>query len=40
VSGDLKRYDQKHAPGWSRVYARVLQGGVVESGMAIRHFGA
>ena len=35
VSGDLKRYHQRHHPGWSRVYARVLRGGVLEVGMPV-----
>jgi MOSC domain-containing protein YiiM len=29
VSGDLQRYHQTHRPGWSRAYARVLEGGTV-----------
>src|SRR5581483_2091197 len=29
VSDDLKRYHQDHFPGWSRVYARVLEEGDV-----------
>src|SRR5207244_4281869 len=27
VGGDLRRYHQEHAPGWSRVYARVAREG-------------
>ncbi len=33
VSGDARRFDQAHRPGWSRVYARVLREGVLEPGM-------
>lgn len=33
VMGDLERYHQDHRPGWSRVYARVLQGGRLAPGM-------
>ena len=36
VSGDLARYAQKHRPGWSRVYARVLREGRVRPGDAAR----
>ena len=34
--GEFTRISQKLHPGWSRVYARVLQGGEVETGQAIR----
>jgi len=30
--GDYSRISQKRNPGWSRVYARVLQGGIVRPG--------
>jgi MOSC domain-containing protein YiiM len=30
--GDISRISQKANPGWSRLYARVLQGGVVRPG--------
>ncbi|MGA6829285.1 MOSC domain-containing protein [Nitrospira sp. NS4] len=30
--GEFKRISQKHHPGWSRVYARVLREGVVRAG--------
>jgi len=33
--GEFKRISQKLNPGWSRVYARVLRGGVVRSGDAV-----
>ena len=36
VSGDMKRYHQEHFPSWSRVYARVLRGGSVAAGDAVR----
>lgn len=36
VSGDTKRFHQEHAPGWSRVYARVVRGGVLRPGDPIR----
>ena len=36
VKGDVKRFHQDHAPGWSRVYARVLKGGHLEPGMPAR----
>ncbi|RMF42597.1 MAG: MOSC domain-containing protein, partial [Anaerolineae bacterium] len=32
---DILRVSQKHAPGWSRVYARVLQEGVIRIGDAV-----
>lgn len=32
VSGDLFRYRQEENPGWSRVYARVLVGGMLRVG--------
>jgi len=35
VGGDLTRYHQEHRPGWSRVYARVLEGGLVKVGDAV-----
>lgn len=34
VSGDMKRIDQAHSPGWSRVYARVVRGGTLATGMS------
>jgi MOSC domain-containing protein YiiM len=33
--GDITRISQKVNPGWSRLYARVLQGGVVRPGDAV-----
>ena len=36
VRGDTKRFHQDHAPGWSRVYARVLRGGRIAPGMPAR----
>jgi MOSC domain-containing protein YiiM len=33
--GDISRISQKTNPGWSRLYARVLQGGVVRPGDAV-----
>ncbi|MBI3743039.1 MAG: MOSC domain-containing protein [Chloroflexi bacterium] len=36
VSGDLKRYHHEHNPGWSRVYARVLTGGLLRVGDPVR----
>jgi MOSC domain-containing protein YiiM len=36
VSGDLARYDQSHAPGWSRAYARVLREGVLRRGDVVK----
>ena len=30
--GEYERISQKHNPGWSRVYARVLREGVVKPG--------
>lgn len=36
VCGDKKRFHQDHSPGWSRVYAKVLQGGRLEPGMPAR----
>lgn len=30
--GDVSRIAQKHHPGWSRLYARVLAGGVIRPG--------
>lgn len=32
------RISQKVHPGWSRVYARVLQGGMLEAGQAVEFF--
>jgi MOSC domain-containing protein YiiM len=32
---DINRIHQDHNPGWSRLYARVLQGGVVKPGDAV-----
>lgn len=34
--GEYNRISQKHNPGWSRVYARVLSEGVVKSGDEVR----
>ncbi|HEY7531278.1 MAG TPA: MOSC domain-containing protein [Nitrospiraceae bacterium] len=31
-NGEFKRISQKKHPGWSRLYARVLQGGIVRPG--------
>ncbi|MEA3201976.1 MAG: hypothetical protein QOE90_3404 [Thermoplasmata archaeon] len=36
VSGDLTRYDQRSAPGWSRTYARVLREGMVRVGDVVK----
>jgi len=33
--GEISRISQKANPGWSRLYARVLQGGVVRPGDAV-----
>jgi MOSC domain-containing protein YiiM len=33
--GDSRRVSQKRHPGWSRVYARVLQGGAIHRGDAV-----
>jgi len=33
--GEISRISQKTNPGWSRLYARVLQGGVVRPGDAV-----
>jgi MOSC domain-containing protein YiiM len=33
--GDISRISQKANPGWSRLYARILQGGVVRPGDAV-----
>jgi MOSC domain-containing protein YiiM len=35
VGGDFSRISQKLHPGWSRVYARVLEAGVVRSGDSV-----
>lgn len=35
LNEDFSRISQKVNPGWSRVYARVLQGGVVRPGDAV-----
>ncbi|HUR69214.1 MAG TPA: MOSC domain-containing protein [Candidatus Thermoplasmatota archaeon] len=35
VGGNVKLYAQDHRPGWSRVYARVLQEGRLEPGQRI-----
>ncbi len=35
VGGDFSRISQKLHPGWSRVYARVLEEGVVRSGDSV-----
>lgn len=35
LNGDIMRMDQQLHPGWSRVYARVLQGGTIRPGDAI-----
>jgi len=32
LNGDFKRISQKRHPGWSRLYARVLSEGLVQSG--------
>lgn len=34
--GDYSRVSEKRHPGWSRVYARVLQPGRIEAGDAVR----
>ena len=34
--GDKTRFHQDHRPGWSRVYAKVLEGGALEPGMPVR----
>lgn len=31
----IQRISQKHYPGWSRVYARVLTGGAIQPGMPV-----
>ena len=36
VDEDFHRISQKKNPGWSRVYAKVLQGGVVRPGDEVR----
>jgi MOSC domain-containing protein YiiM len=36
VDRDFSRISQKTNPGWSRVYAKVLQGGVVRPGDEVR----
>ena len=36
TDGDVSRVSQKHHPGWSRVYARVLRAGTIRQGDAIR----
>lgn len=36
VRGDVKRFHQQHAPGWSRVYAKVVRGGRLAPGMPAR----
>jgi len=36
LDGDYLRISQKTNPGWSRVYAKVLQGGVVRPGDEVR----
>ena len=35
-AGDYRRVSQKHHPGWSRVYARVLREGSIRRGDAVR----
>lgn len=35
-NGDYSRVSQKRHPGWSRVYARVLGGGVIRPGDPVR----
>lgn len=35
VCGDVKLFHQDHRPGWSRVYARVLEGGRLAPGMPV-----
>lgn len=35
-NGDYSRVSQKRHPGWSRVYARVLAGGVIRPGDPVR----
>lgn len=35
VGGSFKRISEKVNPGWSRVYARVVAGGTVETGYSI-----
>lgn len=34
--GDTRCYHQAHRPGWSRVYARVLEGGLLAPGQPAR----
>ena len=36
VNGEFVRVSQKVCPGWSRVYARVLEEGIVTAGLACR----
>lgn len=36
VGGDQRRIHHDHAPGWSRVYARVLRGGRLRAGDPVR----
>jgi MOSC domain-containing protein YiiM len=34
--GDIERVSEMKNPGWSRVYARVLQGGIIQCGDQVR----
>jgi MOSC domain-containing protein YiiM len=36
LDGDFTRVSQKRHPGWSRVYARVVEGGIVRPGDSVR----
>ncbi len=40
AKGEFARISQKAHPGWSRVYARVVEGGVVRVGDGVRMRGA
>jgi len=36
LEGDIERVSEKKNPGWSRVYACVLQGGIIQCGDPVR----
>ena len=36
IEGDIERVSEKTNPGWSRVYARVLQGGIIQCGDPVK----